>query len=661
MASWLSLIAPLAVAIAIIGVLGLPSAFALRLRGFTIALVAIPAGFAVLAITPILASVVGIAWSILPALAIAILLAIVLLALRRWLGRHPAPLARPHGFWIPIASAAVGGLALATTLVMSMKTADAISQTYDAIFHLNLTREMLSTGDASPLRIDLATPGYPAFYPAMWHAFVALIAQISGASIPLATNAALFAACTVVWPIGAVALGRAFAGPSRRATILSGIIASAFASFPLMLAGYGVLYPNLLSMTLVPYALVAILQLLGLTQARRSDPLPGGTRWLLLIGAAGSATLAHPNAVHLILLWSVAAVVYAAIRGIRGALVQTDTGELIPSQSGKYERRILAVLGLGVFAVVVLAAWYLGSTSDNAWEGTRSPLGAVIDAIGSTPRLEGHAWPVTILVVVGVVIAWRHRSFRWIIGTAGILFIAFIVAYGFGTSDWRTMLLGPWYNDTYRLASLIPFGALPLAVLGASAFAVIAAPGIRRVARIIAPARPQRARSLLTAIGLLFALSATQGAGAHAGVQYVSGKYQANDRSQLLSPDERVLLERLPEHVAEDETVVTNPWNGGSLAYALADRPVFVPHTGGTYDPTITEMTQSLKSGTPTACAAAEELGAHYVLDFGDLYVFKGTDRALPFRGITNVEHSSVLTEIDREGNAALYEITGCG
>lgn len=660
MASWLSLIFPLLTALGIIGVLGLPAAFALRLRGFALVLVAIPASFAVLAIAPIAASFFSIQWTLLAPVATAVILALVLLVLRPWFGRPAGPVERAHHLWFPVISAAIGGLTLATTLVMSMKTADAISQTYDANFHLNLVREMLNTGDASPLHVDIATPGHAAFYPAVWHAFVTLIAQLSGASIPLATNAALFAVCTVVWPIGAVALGRAFAGPSRRATIIAGILSAAFPSFPLMIAGYGVLYPNLLSMTLVPYALVAFLQLLGIARARGSDPLPAGTRWLLFLGAIGAATLAQPNAVHLMLLWATAPAIYSAIRAFRDAPPQTNSGVLTAALTRSTTRRIRAACGLALLGFLLVLVWYLGRTSDNAWEGTRSPLGAIIDALGSTPRLEGHAWPVTILVIAGAVIAWRLRSLRWIIGSAAVLFLAFIIAYGFGTSEWRTMLLGPWYNDSYRLASLIPFGAFPLAVLGTSTLATLIFSGLRRVTPVSTASGTRRPHTVLVGTALVFLLAATQGAGAHAGVQYVSEKYRADESSRLLSPDERALIERLPEHVPADETIVNNPWNGGALAYALADRKVFVAHTGGRYDPKVTAMTRMLKYGTAEACTAANDLGARFVLDFGDHYVFRNPDRAIPFTGITEIWHSPIFTEVDREGDAALYEITGC-
>ncbi len=665
MNAWLPLVPPLLVALGILAILGLPAALALRLRGFAIAIIAIPAGFAVLALAPFIAGIARIRWSIIPAFALAALLALVLLALRKWLGaprrEHGSRTARPHRLWVPVGAAAIGGAAIATTLVLSLKSADAISQTYDAIFHLNAVRLILDTGNASPLAMDLSSPGHPAFYPTLWHGYVALIAQLSGASIPLATNAALFTVCAVVWPIGAVALGRAVAGPNVRTTVVSGIVAAAFPSFPLSLAGFGVLYPNLLSTALLPFVLVAALQLMDLGPARRADPLAPGTRWLLLLGALGAATLAHPNAIHVLLLWLAAPSIAAAIRAIRGGRIAASSGLLLEPKIGRGARTVLAVAGLALFAAAVGGAWYVGRTSDHPWGGSHeTPFGAVLDAVGSTPRLEGHNWPVTVLVLLGALLIAARRGRRWLLGVSFVLISFYVIADGFPPADWRTFFLSPWYNDPWRLAALVPLGAIPLAVAGASTAAAIAGSAFRRVARMFGGSRVALHRTLWALFGAAFLLAATQGAGAFAGVNYVSSKYEFDSASRLLTPDERALLERLPEHVPGDAVIADNPWNGGALAYALADRRVLVPHTGGSYDPRITELTESLDRGSVEACRAANDLRVEFVLDFGREYVFPGTKRALPYLGISGVERSDVLTEVDRQGEAVLYKITGC-
>lgn len=665
MSAWLPLALPLFVALGIIAALGLPAAFALRLRGFAIAIVAIPAGFAVLALAPLLAGFTHTRWSIIPALALAAALALVLFVLRRWLGasrrERSSRTTRPHRLWVPVGSAAIGGAAIATTLVLSMKSADAISQTYDAIFHLNAVRLIMDTGNASPFAMDLSNPGHPSFYPTLWHGYVALITQLSGASIPLATNAALFTVCAVVWPIGAVALGRSVAGPNARTTVVSGIVAAAFPNFPLSLAGFGVLYPNLLSTALLPFVLVATLQLMDLGPSRRADPLAPGTRWLLLLGSLGAATLAHPNAIHVLLLWLAAPTIAASARAIRGGRIAASSGLLRESRLGRGARASLAAAGLALFAMAAAGAWYVGRTSDHPWGGSHeTPFGAVLDAIGSTPRLEGHNWPVTVLVILGAVLIAFRRGRRWLLGVSLALITFYVIADGFPPAEWRTFFLSPWYNDPWRLAALVPLGAIPLAVVGASTAAAIAGTAFHRVGRMFGGPRAALHRALWAVVGAAFLLAATQGAGAFAGVNYVSSKYEFDSASRLLTPDERTLLDRLPEHVPGDAVIADNPWNGGALAYALAGRRVLVPHTGGNYDPRISELTGSLDRGSVEACRAAKDLRVEFVLDFGREYVFPGTKRALPYLGISGIERSDVLTEVDRQGDAVLYRITGC-
>ncbi|MBK0421635.1 hypothetical protein JD292_06065 [Leucobacter sp. CSA2] len=658
MSAWLSLLPPLLTALAVLAVLGLPVAAALRLRGFMLVVVALPAAFAVIAISAIIAPLAKLSWSVLVPLGVTAVLTLVLLLLGRWLGPR-GRCDRPHRAWIPLVSAALGGLAIAATLMMSLKSADAVSQTYDANFHLNAVRQILETGNASPFALNLSAPGTQVFYPALWHGFVALIVQVSGASIPLATNALVFAVVCVVWPIGMVALGRAFAGPSTRVSLISGVLSVAFPSFPLALVGYGVLYPNLLSMVLVPFVLLGILQLLGLAQARRSERSSAGVAWLLFLGALGAAVLAHPNAIHITVLWLIAPTIAVAVAALTRRRVRGWDGTVRAPKLPTGLRSVLAVLSVPALAVAIAGAWYLGRTSDNPWRGLNTPTGSLIDALGMTPHLEGHSWPVTLLFLIGVVVVWRAPRYRWLFGTSALFLVMYVIADGMPKSGWRTAILAPWYSDPWRISALVWIGVFPIVVYGASAIWAMLAPGVLRAAR--RSSRPRGFRVVAVAVAAVMLLAATQGAGAFSGTRYVSSKYEtANELAPLLSQDERALLERLPKELPKDAVIIDNPWNGGALAYAISGVRVLVPHTGGTYDPRIQEMTQDLSEGSPQACALVKEFKAYYVLDFGDHYVFPGTPRAKPYAGITDVEDSPVLTEIDREGDAVLYQVTGC-
>ncbi|WP_087016242.1 DUF6541 family protein [Leucobacter sp. 7(1)] len=659
--AWIAFAGPVLAGLLIVVVLGAPAAWALRLRGIAIPLVAVPAAFAVIAVSSVVASIAGVRWSLLPALALAVILAVVLRLLRRWIGAPAGPRSgrnQRSELWVALAAAAIGGAVIAISLAAGLRTPGAISQTFDANFHLNTVRYILDSGSASPFTMELTTPGSPAFYPALWHGFVALIAQLSGASVPVATNAALFVTSAVIWPVGAVALGRAVAGPSTRVLVISGALSAAFPNFPLFLAGYGVIYPNLFALALLPYLLVAGLQLLNLGPARRATPLARGTRWLLFVGALGAAALAHPNVIHAVLAWGAIPVLWVVWRGLRGGPVPGPDGVRVAPPTHVAVRRIGAVIGFAVLAVSIPAAWILGQTYDNAWEGFYGPRSAALQLIGGTPHLAGHAWTVALIVLLGALLAWRSRNVRWLLGSAVALAFLYWVADGFPSNDLRTAFVGPWYNDPRRLASLVPFGALPLAVLGASAAWTMLRPGLHRFAGMRST-RPQRARRILTGFAVLFLLAAGQ-AGTFSAMQSLRDGYETHD-AILLDDDERKLLERLGEDVPEGATIANSPLNGGSLGYAIADRPVLFPHTNGTYDPRAYTLVTKLTSDPAAACAASEELGVEYVLDFGTDYVFENAAKVWPqFDQLKHLDRSPLLTEVDREGDAALYRITGC-
>lgn len=662
MLQWLTLVLPVATMLGIIAVLGLPIAFALRAHGFSILVISIPAAFAVLVLSSFIAPFFGIFWTVLPAIGLTAVLTIVLFLLRPFVavrGKSNTHGSQAKRFWIPTFAAAIGGLAITVSVVLAIKSPDAISQTYDVNFHLNAVRKILDEGSAAPYDMDLSAPGAKVFYPALWHGLVALIVQISGVSIPLATNAALFTTIAVIWTVGMVGFGRAIAGPSARATFISGVLSVAIPSFPLSLTGYGILYPNLLAFALIPYFLIGFMQLFGVAKARRSDANSVGSSLLLMFGSFGAVVLAHPNGMHAILVWLIGPSLYLLVRAIRGANVPQRTGVLRAALLPRAPRIAFAVLGCFTLIALIIFAWYIGRTSDAPWGGEKGPKGALLDAVGMSPHLEGHAWPVSILALIGIIVVVRLTRMRWLF-VPGVLFLAlYIISDGYPPSEWRTFFLTPWYNTPWRLSALAWMGVFPFIVLGASFAWSAMRGGLLRWARLAT--RPKLVRIGGSVLAVMFLLASTQGAGSHAGIQYVSSKYETTGpNAHLLDVDEREVLERLSETLPADAVIIDNPWNGGALAYALSGIPVLTPHTGGNYDPRIAELTSELKYGTPRSCELVEEFGARYILDFGTKYVFQGTKRAAPFLGVTDVAESDMFTEVDREGDAVVYEVTGC-
>ncbi|WP_217136067.1 DUF6541 family protein [Leucobacter chinensis] len=645
MIQWLALLPPLLVAIALICVLGFPYAWGLRARGFAGLIVIVPASFATLAVSAIAAPLLGLSWSLLIPLCVALPLGIVLRITTRHHSQSRLPASRPNALWLPLAAAAFAGGITAYALAKALPGPAAVSQTYDAIFHLNAVQLIIETQNASPLAMDLAAPGNPSFYPTVWHSLVALVAQLTGASVPLATNATLFASVSFVWAVGAVGLGRAVVGPGGNGTLSAGVFAAVFPSLPLSLAGFGVLYPNLLSMSLLPYVLIAIAKLSDTARARRTDVLNATATVLLLIGALGSATLTHPNALHASFLLSIGFVIVWCVTRFK--------------HHHSALSRIIGVSMLAASLAAGVAFWRFGRTSLNDWGGSQGPFGAVIEAFGTAPRLDGHNWVVTCFVLLGLLaVCFRRTLMPYVIALVLVLGF-YVLAEGFTPGPIRELFLSPWYSDPWRLAAIVPLALLPFAVLGGKLVLDALRPAAIRFLAFAGASGKALAPTWVTfvAIGGL----ALAGTSLYGVSRYIEAKYASTeDSAPLLSLDELTLLERLDEHVSPDDMLLVNPWNGGALAYAIAERHVALPHAAGSFPESTWQAYQGITRADPSACAAADTIGARYVLDFGEDYVFKTQEVREELAEISGVTVAPGLTQVDREGDAVLYEITGC-
>lgn len=650
--SWVHAAVPLAATVGILVLLGMPIALAFRARGYGFVTLTATAAFAVLAISPIITGFAGIRWSILVPLAMTVLVSLVVLFFWKVTGpKHSrrgldGQTLQSGRMWWPLAGAALGGLIILSTFVRRMWGPDSVSQTYDANFHLNLVARMLESGNPSPLSVDLSSPGNPTFYPAAWHSTVALIAQVSGASVPLATNVLLLVCVSVVWPIGVVTLARVVFGPSIRVSLVAGLVAASIPAVPYTLGAYGILYPLLLASSLTPFALVAALKLLRLSRAKHTDPIRSTTAWVYLLGTLGAIGLSQPSGVHAFILL------------ITPAVIARFTISWKNSTTAQRTTSIMLLLG---FAAIAVGLWYVSGTSDNEWETRQGFFSAIWEALSSAPRLHSNSWILLTLALIGSALLFWIKRNRWLTASWLLAVLFFAIADGYPDETLRTALTGLWYNDSWRLAAIVMTAIIPLVVYGVLAILSMLRFALRHstLTQLTRKQRPVTATLLLV---FLFVLLQSPGMATVAG--YIETKYEPRpEKARLLDEDERTLLERLPEEVPEDAVIINNPWNGGALAEAISDREVLVPHTGGSYPEESFALIEGIATGEHLACDLAHELDAQYVLDFGTKFVFGDTPRAIPFENITDIDPSEApaVTEIDREGDAVLYQVTGCG
>ena len=590
---------------------------------------------ALLAVAATLAPFVGLTWSPLPVAALTVIAAAVAMIVRR----STRPSGRDATASSGRAAIAAGAAlvlaigAITVQLIVVFGAPENISQTFDNVIHLNAIALALETGDASVFAIGRTSD--IAVYPNGWHAVVTLVAQLGGGTIPLAVSASNIAICAVAWPTSVLALAATVFRERPAALLLSGALSTGFGAFPLLLMDFGVLYPNATAYAILPAGVAAVCALLWNTDRLRSA--------LLLLCVAAGIGLAHPNAFLALYAMTAVAVIVRLLRGPRG----------FPTWRGLATTAAVMLLGVVI--------WRFGRTNTemSTWREWQSTA----QALGEAALVSPAGYPITIvtslLLVLGMVAVVRNPR-RWLhvaIPFAAASFL-FVVASGLSKdSTIRDVLTNPWYNDSYRLAALLPTGGIPVAVVGALLLFDLVAVWWRRAHW----PEPARVAVVVAASVALFAVAF--GTNVRAVARQAHEAYRMDNQSLLLTADERKLLERLDETTPEDATLIVNPWTGGSLAYPLADREVVERHIFSVRTPDEVYVDENLANieHDPEVCDAVTRLGADYVLDFGDQNVFDDPSSGTEREGLNDLEPSSHLVLVDEEGSdARLFQIVGC-
>ncbi|WP_415854082.1 DUF6541 family protein [Sinomonas sp. G460-2] len=625
---------------------GLIVGVAARLRPFQLAAFAAPISVSVVSLAAIVAPWLGLTWSGIP-VALGTLVAALVCGLVAWRTRRGNQASRPD--WRQsgkvlsgVAALAVAAVLIGRRLMYVFGTPDSLSQTFDNIFHLNAVRYILDTGNASSMFVSTLTGG--GFYPAAWHDIVALVAG-PGIEITVATNVVNLVIGSVVWPLSMMALTRALVGERPAALWLAAVFSTGFGAFPILLLDFGVLFPNFLGTALLPAIVALLVRALGIGAEAQPGRLM--TALLLLMSVPGLA-LAHPNSLMTLLAVALPLLlmVWAGWVRRRGFA----SGRILP----------IGVLVGGLF--VAAAAWALIRPPSSA--ATWAPVETVGQAVGELLALSGIGRPPTwlpaILALVGIAWAVRPAGRRWFLGVYAVIGLLFVVVAGMPFGKLRTALTGVYYNDPPRLAALLPVIGIPLAVAGGL---WVWDRGVLLVGRYWGRGRPEATRILLPAAAVVaIALSAVaiQTSSIRDAANAAAGSYRITPSAPLISTDEMALLERLDSETPADAVLVGNPWNGSSLAYAIADRRTAQAHILSEVPPGLPTIYDHLNDAKndPAVCQAVKSLHITYVLDFGHHEVHGG-DHGV--KGLDNLTQSGIAQIVDQQGTAKLLRITACG
>jgi hypothetical protein len=628
--AWLAQAPALLVALAVLVLPGLPVGLCVRGVGAVVRLgVSIAVSLGVVAAASVLAPVIGLPWGPLPVVLVAAVVSAIGIGLRvagRGAGDDRARTDPQPWIWISLAAAFLGWLVI---LALGMRDPGNPSQLYDGLFHLNAVEFIASTGDASPLHMTMATPSQEtSFYPTLWHALVSLIVPVSG-GVVTATNTTTMAVVALIWPV-ALATVTAVVFPQRpQAARWAPVLGFGFSIFPLGFLNWGVLYPNLLGTLLVPILIASVLLAFAadLGWGRRT------LRVLVALAATAATALAHPSAllgaIALLVPFLLSRAWRTAARGRRGTRIAVGA---------------VGVLGL----VALVLVWIEANVTTHEWLPTQTVAQSLGEVAFLSPVDRSTGFLLGPLAAIGI---WRVVKDRrwWILGGYAVSIALYVIAAWLPVLAVRSFFVGVWYDDTTRVAALLAMWGLPLAALGAAwVWDALEALG-----------RSDRRRLLIGIVVVIAVAAATHMLALRNDLRFMRDvSFRFDDASQGLSPDEAALFERIDDEIPEDAVVVGDPLTGAGLLFAYTGQDVVFPHVTGNYGADAAVLARQLADGTSAVCEAAERLGVTHAVDFGETVLFQ--NHYTTYDGLHGLDRSPILTEVDRVGDAVLYEITGC-
>jgi hypothetical protein len=657
---WLPILPQILLAASLLLAPGLAVSLALRFRPFEALSLAPALSVGILVVSSTLTPFVGVRFGPVPVAVVTVLVA----GAGYWVSRHRCAQASAFaggrsGVWTrvaPYAAAAVACALIGWRAAQVMGSPESFSQTYDAIFHLNSVRFGLDTGQASSLTIGAMTGG--GFYPAGWNAVAMYVAIVTGADVPLAVNITSIVVSSVFWPLSCLLMTTWVTGRRPAAVIAVGIACASLGAFPLLMMDFGVLYPNLLAISVLPASVALAVRITGSLAARQRPGLPAALALLLSIAGL---VVSHPTTFMAWLVWT--------LPMIASCLYKLAPG-LWKDREANRRRYRLHVAAAGGYCLSFLLLWIFLRPPEEAsfWGPYHTVPQAVGEALLVSPMGLAPAWLVAPLALLGLWACFRMpQRHAWIAAVFVIFAGLFVVVSGFPISPLRNFLTGVWYNDSYRLAALLPVVAVLLVAVGVSwTQAQIVARRRTTAGRLFGNAIPGgpprnfrlRAFAGFTALSAAAIVLGQQG-GLQQEVAQASTQYSISDDSPLVSPDELAVIRRLERTVPAGATLLGNPYTGAALSYALGDRKAAQLHILSYVSPELREIYDDLGvvSSDPEVCAAVKDENAYYALDFGPREVHGGDHTP---QGLKNLDRNPGVELIDSQGEAKLYRITAC-
>ncbi|WP_293782478.1 DUF6541 family protein [uncultured Aeromicrobium sp.] len=654
MLDWIALTPSVVVAAALLVIPGATLVTALGMRGFGILATGVPVSVTVISGSAIVAPWVGLEWGLIPVAAVWLVLFVMALAVRRIVRNLPAFAAsrqRPAPIGPSLAALVLGGTFMTYLVARIPGSPEKFSIRFDNAFHLGATRYALETGNASALHVSgfASLDGVSSPYPAAWHGLMSLVVQLTGVSLPEASNALMIAVAAVAWVSGCIFLGLVVSRHRVLAAFAGAALAGCFHTFPFLLLNWGTLYPNFLGISLLPATMALLAILFGLRGVQ--PEAARGTAFLVIGAGLPGIVLAHPNTLMV-------AGLIAVTLGVVGLF---ESASRAVRRGPAVARAAIASIALIALTAAVWAV-VRPPRDESPWAPYRTLPGAIFEQLTNSQVNSPVPVAVAVVIVVGLIVLCVRRQFAFV-AVWLVIGVLFVIAAGAPDGSVRWFVSGVFFQDSLRVVALTAVGAMAPAITGAVWLALRWMALVERIARRWGLGT-SRLRVRVARVSLAVLAAAAVFTSYHQAVlpalSWARDAYTVKENSDLVDEDELAMIEQLPDLVPDDAVLIGEPRSGTPFAYALEGIRVAPPYMYLVPTEAETVLREKLnRAGAnprvrEVVCDAVEDLGENvYVLDFHD------GRYSMQFRGLNDLR-PPVVEEVAREGSVTLYRVAVC-
>lgn len=579
------------------------------------------------------------------------------------------------------------GLTYCYVYLSEISGPDFFVQGFDSVFHLNLARSFLESGNYSPLScsayvgnsmvpLEVASGS---FYPAAWHLLVAACSELTKVDITVAASAVTAFSVIYVFTTGFYWL-ISLVHMNRQITALGALVVPAFIVFPWSMMIRGEQYPQLLSFCLIP---AVVSQLISTTQTLLNDGKSlRSVVSNITICAASLFTLAlsQPNSVFtagifILFYWLGVSCWHVRMR---------RSNKRRESQRRLSLMTVVLCTAAVIWVLLYKAPFMRDVVEYSGWQPYATAVQALANLFcGQYVSSVRPQIVLSIITIIGFIVSLCDARLRWLDALAAFISLIYIVDISC-SGVLQHLMAGFWYSDPDRIASMLSMSFILLAVVGLYSVWRLVLAAIDYILDSNKGAADGRSQHFLTMllVSIIFIIMVFFPNYKFDSIEVDTAFGEIKERFESLSTgeypsvldnDEKLFVDCVKQLVPEDALIINIPDDGSAFLYGIDGLNIFYRrnyfHDVDPEQSNETKVSYLIRSRlyeyseNAAVQRAVRDIGARYVLLL-DTDVLEGDSRVFhtyeeeEWKGIVSIDDSTQgFTLILKEGDMRLYQI----